>query len=139
MVTQKSWWLHLFTWCLHFLLSSSYLISSYPLILKFFYFFFLIIIYLTSTLFTLINKSNILLLTDKGGERKRPPLPKICHTYPTKMKLGTVIPYLKKIQIYMNHVTHPMSSADISIFHQKSVNFAISRNTDIECILIYNF
>ena len=27
-----------------------------------------------------------------------PPLPKICHTCPTMMKLGTVIPYLKKIQ-----------------------------------------
>ena len=26
------------------------------------------------------------------------PLPKICHTYPTIMKLGTVIPYLRKIQ-----------------------------------------
>ena len=25
-------------------------------------------------------------------------LPKICHTYPTMMKLGTVIPYLRKIQ-----------------------------------------
>ena len=25
-------------------------------------------------------------------------LPKICHTYATMMKLGTVIPYLKKIQ-----------------------------------------
>ena len=24
--------------------------------------------------------------------------PKICHTYPAMMKLGTVIPYLKKIQ-----------------------------------------
>ena len=29
---------------------------------------------------------------------KRPPLPKICPTYPAMMKLGTVIPYLKKIQ-----------------------------------------
>ena len=29
---------------------------------------------------------------------KRPPVPKICHTYPTMMKLGTVIPCLKKIQ-----------------------------------------
>ena len=27
-----------------------------------------------------------------------PPVPKIRHTYPTKMKLGTVIPYLRKIQ-----------------------------------------
>ena len=26
------------------------------------------------------------------------PLPKICHTYPTVMKLGTVIPYPNKIQ-----------------------------------------
>ena len=28
-----------------------------------------------------------------GGHR-----PKICHTYPTMTKLGTVIPYLKQIQ-----------------------------------------
>ena len=32
-----------------------------------------------------------------GGGQKGPP-PKICHAYPTMMKLGTVIPYLKKIQ-----------------------------------------
>ena len=39
----------------------------------------------------------------------------------------------------MNHVTHPLSSADISIFSQKkiwkSANFAMSRNTDIDSIL----
>ena len=27
-----------------------------------------------------------------------PPIPKICHTYPTMIKRGTVIPYLRKIQ-----------------------------------------
>ena len=32
------------------------------------------------------------------GGGKKAPLPKICHTYPTIMKLGTVIPYPKKIQ-----------------------------------------
>ena len=32
-----------------------------------------------------------------GGGAKRPSLSKICHTYPTMMKLGTVIA-LKKIQ-----------------------------------------
>ena len=43
-----------------------------------------------------------------GGGPKRPPLPKICHTYPTMMKLGTVIPYLKKIQkIYESRDTPP--------------------------------
>ena len=53
-----------------------------------------------------------------GGGAKRAPLPKICHTYPTMMKLGTVIPYLKKIKKkkYVNHVIQPLSSADISIF-----------------------
>ena len=31
------------------------------------------------------------------------------------MKLSTVLPYLKKIQKYMNHVKYPWSSADIRI------------------------
>ena len=39
---------------------------------------------------------------------KRPRLPKICHTYPTMMKLGKVIPCLKKIQkIYESRDTPP--------------------------------
>ena len=33
-----------------------------------------------------------------GAAKRLPPLPKIPHTYPTMMKFGTVIPYLKKIQ-----------------------------------------
>ena len=63
-----------------------------------------------------------------GGGQKGP-FPKISHTYPAMMKLGTVIPYLKKIQKYMNHVTQPLKYAD-----RKSANFLISRNTDIDCI-----
>ena len=47
------------------------------------------------------------LLTD-GGWTKKASLPKICHTYPTMMKLSTVIPYLKKIQkIYESRDTPP--------------------------------
>ena len=43
-----------------------------------------------------------------GGGQKRPPLPKICHKYPTMMKLGAVIPYLKKIEkIYESRDTSP--------------------------------
>ena len=37
----------------------------------------------------------------------------------------------------MNHVTHSLISVDISIFHEKSPNFAISRHTDIVCILTF--
>ena len=50
-----------------------------------------------------------------GVGAKRPPLPKICHTYPTMMKLCTVMPYLKNIR-KLYHVTHPMSPANISSF-----------------------
>ena len=45
----------------------------------------------------------------------------------------------RKSKKYMNHVTHSLNSADISFFHRKSANFAISRNTDIDCISIHNF
>ena len=33
-----------------------------------------------------------------GWGLKKSPLPKNCRTYPTKMKLGAVIPYLKNTQ-----------------------------------------
>ena len=46
---------------------------------------------------TLLRWTFLGLLTD-GVMPKKPPLSKICHTYPTLMKLDTVIPYLKKIQ-----------------------------------------
>ena len=36
--------------------------------------------------------------TGWGGGAKRPTLLKICHASPTMMKLGTVIPYQKKIK-----------------------------------------
>ena len=60
------------------------------------------------------------------------------------MKLNTVIPYLKKIkkilrlkrlEKYMNPMTHPLSSADISMF---SPEIKKSRNTDIDSILVHN-
>ena len=74
-----------------------------------------------------------------GGGPKRPPILKICHTYPTMMKLGTVILYLKVIQkLYQSRDT-ALSSADTSIFSLEINNFAISRNTDKDCIVIYNF
>ena len=72
------------------------------------------------------------LLIDGGAGGKKAPLPKICYTYSARMKLGTVLSYLKKIKKNVNHLTHPLRSADISIFYRKSTNFVISRNTDID-------
>ena len=36
--------------------------------------------------------------SEKGEGTKKSTLPKICHTYPTMTKLGTVTPYLKNIR-----------------------------------------
>ena len=57
------------------------------------------------------------------GQKGR--LPKICHTYFTMMKLTTVIPSLNKIQKHINHVTHPLSPAEISNFSPEISNFFI--------------
>ena len=59
----------------------------------------------------------------QGWGDKKAPLPKICHTYPRIMKLGTVITCLKKIQKLLNHATHSLSSADISIFYPEISKF----------------
>ena len=64
-----------------------------------------------------------------------PSLPKICYAYPTMMKLGTVIPYLKKIQKLYEFCDTPLEA----FFHRKLKHFATLRNTDIDLILVYNF
>ena len=42
------------------------------------------------------------------GEIKKAPLPKICPSYSTMIKLGTVIPYLKKIQKIYKSLEKPL-------------------------------
>ena len=70
-----------------------------------------------------------------GGSKR--PRSKICHTDSTMMKLGTVNTLAKEDpEKNINHVTHPLSHADIShhhVFHQKS------RNTNTDSILVHNF
>ena len=59
------------------------------------------------------------------GVMKPPPnpLPKICHTYSTMMKLGIVVPYLKKNKKMYKSRDRPLSSADISIFSAEISKF----------------
>ena len=72
----------------------------------------------------ILHKSNLTDLIQDGSfrgcsrtaESQKDLIPKTSHTYPTMMKLSTVIPYLKKTQKYINHVTHHRSSAEINIF-----------------------
>ena len=42
------------------------------------------------------------------GEGKKAPLPKTCHIYLAMIKLGTVIPYLKKIQKIYESLDTPL-------------------------------
>ena len=67
----------------------------------------------------------------RGSSRMGDPS-KICHTYPTIMKLGSVIPYLKKIQItYKSPDTPPLISLSLTL-----ATFVISRNRSFFIILI---
>ena len=59
------------------------------------------------------------------------PLPKICHTYFTMMKLGTVIPYLTETQKYINHMTYPLNSAGISIFLKRNQKILLHQEVQV--------
>ena len=45
----------------------------------------------------------------------------------------------RRFKKYMNYMTQPLISADISIFQWKLANIALSRNADKDCILAHNF
>ena len=74
-----------------------------------------------------------------GAVKKAPSIPNICHTYPTMIKLCTVIPYLKKIPKICKLRDTPLEFAVISIISGKSAAFVISKTSDKDCILIHNF
>ena len=65
------------------------------------------------------------LFTDGGG--KKTSLLKICHTYPTMMKLGKVILTLRRSKKYVNHIKHLLSSAVISISSPEICNFRYTK------------
>ena len=73
------------------------------------------------------------------GERvqKGPLLPKICHKYPAMMKLGSCTLPKEEPKKNINHT--PCIVLTSAFFYRKSANFAISKNTDIDCILAHNF
>ena len=53
------------------------------------------------------------------------PLPKICRTHPTLIKLGIIIPYLKKFQKIYKLLDITLGSAGISIFSMKINNLCL--------------
>ena len=73
-----------------------------------------------------------------GGQKGPPSLRSVTHIL-RWWKLAQLYLTRRRSKKYMNHVTHPWVLLTSAFFHQKSANFAISRNTDIDCILIHNF
>ena len=70
---------------------------------------------------------------------QKDPLSKMCYTYPKMMKLGSYTLAKedpKNIQIMWHTTCVLLTSAS---FLRKWANFAISRNTDIDCVLLHNF
>ena len=66
-------------------------------------------------------------------------LPKICHTYPTMIKLSShTLPKEgpKNIRITC-HTSWALLTS--TFFHRKSATLVLSRNTDVDCILTHNF
>ena len=51
-----------------------------------------------------------------GAGNKKALLPKICYIFPTMMKLGTVIRYLKKIKKIFESLDTHLGTADIGVF-----------------------
>ena len=72
-----------------------------------------------------------------GMAAKRPPYLNVTH--PIMVKLGTVIPYLKKIQKMYESCHTLLVFSWHQHFFTRNQQIAISRNTDIDSILIYNF
>ena len=80
------------------------------------------------------------LLTDVGGGRKGrcPPLsPEICLTYTEMMKLGTVIPYIRKIQNSYKLLDTHWVLLRLTFFSLQISNFCYVKNPHIDWILIH--
>ena len=75
------------------------------------------------------------MLTDGRGGGKISPFPKICHTYLTMTKLGTVIPYLKQIQkIHESRNTSHESCWLQQLFTRIQQILQIKKKTCRDCI-----
>ena len=75
-----------------------------------------------------------------GWEVKKLPLPKMCHTHLTMMKLDESYTLPKEDPKNISITLHtPRVLLTSAFFHWKSANFAILRNTDIDCIFVHTF
>ena len=76
------------------------------------------------------------LLTDEG--RKKVSLQKVCHTHSTMMKLDSFTLSEEDPKEHINQVTSSLSFPEISISSPEFTNLVISKNTNVNCILIHS-
>ena len=74
-----------------------------------------------------------------GGFKKVSPLPKICLIYFTIMKLDSYTLLKENTENVWIKWPNPWVLLASAFFNQKPANFAVSRSTDILCMLVHNF
>ena len=78
------------------------------------------------------------MLTD-GGRGQKGLLLKISQTYPRMMKVGALLPYLKIKKVNESHDTRLEFYWHQHFFQWESAKFTLSRNADMDRILIHKF
>ena len=74
-----------------------------------------------------------------GGVQKSSPPTKLWHiSYNVEIGHSYILPKEDPKNIWITWHT-PAALLTSAFFHQKPANFAISRNTDIDCVLMHNF
>ena len=89
------------------------------------------LLHLLFFLFMFLGQLTLFTMDIFGAAQKGPPLAKICHTYPTMMKLGTIMPYIKKIQKMYESREIPLTfSPEIrKFFYSKKYRYRLHFNT----------
>ena len=79
------------------------------------------------------------LLNYEGGTKRQLPISSPKNLSYISYNDETWTDLVIRLKKYINHVTHSLSSANISIFLPNSATFVISRNKDVDCLLKHNF
>ena len=72
-----------------------------------------------------------------GGQKGLPSLKSVTHINEENWHTYTLTKEGPKNTLITWHISYVVLTS--VLFHRRSANFAISRNTDIDCILILNF
>ena len=74
-----------------------------------------------------------------GGGKKALPTYDLSHMSHNDETLHSYTSPMEDQKKFINHMTHSLSSVDISIFYQKLAIFGVSQNAAKNCVLVHFF